>query len=113
MSEWLEYEFEKICDEIEAEESIEDFGPQIELNLENPEDSGEPPVEVAGVAPTEVVEVEEEDSSVEFLVSEKEMTKDQAEGTRAEPVPEADELKREDQSGSLFMKMTDQVRSLI
>ena len=43
MSEWLEYEFEKICDEIEAEDSIEDFGPQIELNLENPEDFWENP----------------------------------------------------------------------
>jgi len=50
MSEWLEYEFEKICHEIEAEDSIEDFGPQIELNLENPEDLGEPPVEITGVA---------------------------------------------------------------
>ena len=98
VSELLEYEFEKICDEIEAEESIEDFGPQIELNLENPEDLGEPPVEVVGVAPTEVIEVEEEDSFVEFLASEKEMKGDQADGTGAVPVPEAAESKREGQS---------------
>ena len=48
--------------------------------MENPTDVGEPPVEVAGVAPIEVVEVEEE-SSVEVLVArasvEKEM-RDQA-----------------------------------
>jgi len=92
ISEWLEYEFEKICDEIEAEESIEDFGPQIELNLENPEDLGESPIEIAGVAPTEVVEVEEEDSSVEFLVSGKTMKGDQAEGIGDEPLPEDAEL---------------------
>jgi len=98
MSEWLEYEFEKICDEIEAEDSIEDFGPQIELNLKNPEDLGEPPVEVARAAPTEVVEVEEEDSSIEFLVSEKTMKGDQTEGTGAESVSEAAELKREGQT---------------
>jgi len=59
---------------------------------------GEPPVEVAEVAPTEVVEVEEEDSSVEFLVSEKEMKRDQADGTGAMPVPEAAESKRDGQS---------------
>ena len=44
------------------------FGLQIELNLENPTELGKPPVEVAGVAPTAVVEVEEE-SSVEVLAS--------------------------------------------
>jgi len=56
----------EICDEIEEEEHLEVFGPQIELNLSNPTDIGEPPVEDAGVAPTVVVEVEEE-SSVEVL----------------------------------------------
>jgi len=66
--------------------------------LENPEDLGEPPVEVVGVAPTEVIEVEEEDSFVEFLASEKEMKGDQADGTGAVPVPEAAESKREGQS---------------
>ena len=55
----------KICGEIE-EEQLEVFGPQIELNLENPTDVGEPPIEVAGVAPTRVVEVKEV-SSVEVL----------------------------------------------
>jgi len=49
VSELYESEIEKICDEIEVEDSIEDFGPQIELNLKNPEDLGEPPVKVAGV----------------------------------------------------------------
>jgi len=44
------------------------------------------------VAPSDVVEVEEEDSSVEFLVSGKTMKGDQAEGTGAEPVPENAEL---------------------
>ena len=50
------------------------------------------------MAPTEVVEVEEEDFSVEFLVSEKEMKGDQVEGTGAVPVPAAAESKREGQS---------------
>jgi len=58
----------------------------------------EPPVEVAGVAPTEVVEVEEEDSSVEFLASGKKIVRDQAEGTGAVPVPEAAGSKREGQT---------------
>jgi len=71
VSEWLETEFERICDEIEEEDSVE----------------------VPGVVPT--VEVEEEDSSVEFLISRKEMKRDQAEGTGAMPVPEDAELRRE------------------
>ena len=95
VSELYESEIEKICDEIEVKDSIEDFRPQIELNLKNLEDLGEPPVEVAGVAPTEVVEVEVEDSSVEVLASGKKMVRDQAEGTGAVPVPEAVESKRE------------------
>ena len=56
----------EICDEVEEEDQLEVFGPQIELNLSNPTDIGEPPVEAAGVAPTVVVEVEEE-FSVEFV----------------------------------------------
>ena len=71
VSEWLETEFDRICDEIEEEDSVE----------------------VPGVVPT--VEVEEEDSSVEFLISRKEMKRDQAEGTGAMPVPEDAELRRE------------------
>jgi len=66
--------------------------------LENPEDLGESPIEVVGVAPTEVVEVEEEDSSVEFLASRKKMVREQAEGTGVVPVLEAAELKREGQT---------------
>jgi len=56
----------EICDVVKEEEPLEVFGPQIELNLENPTDVGEPPVEVAEVASTVVVEVEEE-SSMEVL----------------------------------------------
>jgi len=59
-------EIMEICDDVEEEEHLEVFGPQIELNLENPSNMGEPAIEVAGVAPTAVVEVEEE-SSVEVL----------------------------------------------
>jgi len=81
----------EICEEIEVEDSIKVFGAQIELNLENPADFGKLPVEVAGVSPTVVVEVEEE-SSVEVLVSGKKTKGDQAEGTGAVPVPEATEL---------------------
>jgi len=58
----------EICEEVEIEDSIKVFGPQIELTLENPTDLGKPLVEVAGVAPTTVVELEEE-SSVEVLAS--------------------------------------------
>ena len=39
----------KICGDIEEEEQLEVFGPQIELNLKNPTDVGEPPVKFAGV----------------------------------------------------------------
>jgi len=79
----------KICDEIEEKEHLEVFGPQIELNLENPSDMGKPLVEVAGVAPT-VVEVEEE-SSVEVLEARDSVDKemgDQAMRTGDEPVLE-------------------------
>ena len=60
------FEIMEIYDDVEEEEHLEVFGPQIEFNLDNPSDMGEPAVEVAGVAPTAVVEVEEE-SSVEVL----------------------------------------------
>jgi len=79
----------EICDEIKKEEHLEVFGPQIELNLENSSDMGEPAVEVAGVAPTVVVV--EEEYSVEVLEAsafvEKE-TEDQAVRTRDEPILE-------------------------
>ena len=55
----------EICEEIEEEEHLEVFGPRIELNLENPSDMGELPVEDTRVAPTVVVV--EEESSVEVL----------------------------------------------
>ena len=48
----------EICDEVEEKEP-EVFGPLIELNLENPSDRGEPPVEVGEEAPT-VVEIADE-----------------------------------------------------
>ena len=50
----------EIYDEIEEEEP-KVLGPQIELNLENPSDLGEPPVEAIGEAPT-VVEILDEPS---------------------------------------------------
>jgi len=56
----------EICEEMEEKEHLKVFGPQIELDLSNPTDIGEPPIEDAGVAPTVVVEVEE-GSSVEVL----------------------------------------------
>ena len=87
----------EICGKIEEEEQLEVFRPQIELNLKNPTDVGEPPVEVAGVAPTEVVDVEEE-SSVEVLEArasvEKEMG-EQAVRTGDEPVRETVEERSE------------------
>jgi len=72
----------EIYDEIEEEEHLEVFGPQVELNLENPSDMGEPAVEVAVVAPTVVVV--EEESSVELLevsTSVEKERRDQAVGT--------------------------------
>ena len=67
----------KICEEVEIEDSIEVFGPQIDLILENPTELDKPLVEVAGVAPTTVVEVEEE-SSVEVLAFVEKMMGEQA-----------------------------------
>jgi len=90
-------EIGEICEEIEVEDSIEACVPQIKLSLENPIDLGEPPVEAAGLAPTVVVEVEE-DSSVEVLASMEKKAKDQVEGTGAEPVPETAEIGLRDQS---------------
>jgi len=94
VSEWLETEFDRICEEIEAEDPTEVDGPQSELDLgvEASICVDEPPVEVPRVVPT--VEVEEGDSSVEILTSAKEMKKDQAEGTGTEPIPEDAMLKR-------------------
>jgi len=88
----------KICDEFEIEDPIEVFGPQINLDLGERSSihDNEPPVEVPEVVPT--VEVEEEDSYVEFLISGKEMKRDQAEGTGGVPVPEDAEVEREDQA---------------
>jgi len=57
----------EICEVVEVDDSAEVFGPLIELDLgegSSIHDVGEPPVEDAGMAPTVVVEVEEE-SSVE------------------------------------------------
>jgi len=82
----------EICEEVEIKDSIEFFGPQIELNLENSTELGKPPVEVTGVAPTAVVEVAEE-SSVEVLASVEKKMADQVDGTGAEPVLEAAETK--------------------
>ena len=90
----------EICEEIEKEEQIKVFGPQIELNLVNPTNVDEPPVEVVKVAPTVVVEVEEE-SSVEVLEArackEKEM-ENQVEGTGNETVLTSVEKKLGDQA---------------
>jgi len=102
----------EIYEEIEKEEQLEVFGPQIELSLENPSNMGEPAVEVAGVAPTIVVV--EEESSVEVLeasASVEKETEDQAvrtgdelvlevvkEKTGAEPVlMEVAEVRTEDE----------------
>jgi len=68
--------------------------------LENPTDIGEPPVEVAGVAPTVVVEVKE-GSSVEFVEARASVEKkkgDQAEGTGSEPVLKSAEKELGDQA---------------
>jgi len=82
------FEILEICEEFEEKKHLEVFGPQIELDLSNPSDMGEPAVEVAGVAPTVVEEVEEE-SSVEVLEArafvEKE-TRDQAVRIGVEPI---------------------------
>jgi len=74
-----------------------------------------PPVEAAGVAPTVVVEMEEE-SSVEVLASVKKTMRDQDDGTGSEPVLETVETKLGGQAvgtGEPVCMETDQVRSLI
>jgi len=92
-------ELVEICEEIEIEDSVEVFQPQIHLDLGQGSSihDVEPPVEVPGVVSTVVVE-EEEDSSVEVLASRKKRKGDQAEGTGAEPVPEDTELNWEGQT---------------
>jgi len=73
-----------------------------------------PAVEVPRVVPTVVVE--EEDSSVEFAISGREMKLDQAEGTGTEPVPEDALLREAGQAvgtGSLFLLRIDQEGNLI
>jgi len=54
------------------------------------------PVEVPGVVPTVVVE--EEDSSVEIIISGKEIKRDQAKETGTEPDSEVVKLRREGQA---------------
>jgi len=78
----------EICDEVEIEDPIEVFGPQIVLDLGEGSSihDDEPAVEVPGVGPTVVVK--EEDSSVEIIISGREMKSDQAEGTGTASVPE-------------------------
>jgi len=97
VSEWLETEFDRICDKIESEDLIEVVEPQIDLVLGEGSsiNDKEPPVEVLGVVPTMVVE--EEDYSVEIIISGKEMKRDQAEGTGTKPVSEHVKLRREGQ----------------
>jgi len=88
----------EICDEVEIEDPIEVFGPQIVLDLGEGSSihDDEPTVEVPGVVPT--VKIEEGDSFVKIIISAEEMKKDQAEGTGTEPVPEDVILKREGQA---------------
>jgi len=88
----------EICDEVEIKDPIEVFGPQIVLDLGEGSSihDDEPAIEVSGVVPT--VEVEDGDSSVEIIISGKEMKKDQAEGTGTEPVPEDAMLRKEGQA---------------
>ena len=94
VSERIEAEFNRICEEIEDEERS---GAQLDLNLGTDSSmfDDEPPVEVPGVVPTVVVDEEEEDSLFEIGVSGKETKTDQAEGTGDEPVPEDAQRKQE------------------
>jgi len=88
-------EFDQICVEIEEEERVAFVGPQIKLDMGEGSSIHDdlPAVEVPGVVPTVVVE--EEDSSVEIIISGKEMKPDQAEATGGEPVPEDAQSRRE------------------
>ena len=85
----------EICDKVEFEEPCEFVGPQIELDLGEGSSIFEdvPAVEEHGVVPTVVVD--EEDSSVELIVSAKETMSDQAEGAGSAPVPEDAQLVEE------------------
>jgi len=71
VAEWFETEFDKICEEIEAEERSKG---QIDLNLglDFEVSDEEPLVEVLGVVPTVVVESEKEEVLLEEGVSRKE-----------------------------------------
>ena len=80
VAEWIEVEFERICEEIESEERTKS---QIDLNL-GPDfglSDEEPPMEVPGVVPTVVVESEKEEVLLEEVVSRKGTKGEQAEGT--------------------------------
>jgi len=89
LSELIEMEFDQICVEIEEEESVASVGPRIELDLgEGSSIHGDlPAVEVPSVVPT--VEIEEEDSSVELVISEREISL----------------IRRREQGVSLFLRM--------
>jgi len=112
MVEVLASEIVEICEEVEIEDSIEVFGPQIELDLGQGSSihDVEPPVEVAGVVPTVVVE-EEEESSVEVLTFVRKTMVDQAERTGAEPVPGVAELKWEGQAMGIGESVHEEDRS--
>jgi len=107
----------EICDVVEVDGCLGDFWPQIELDLgegSSIHDVGEPPVEDAEMAPTVVVEVEEEFSVEVFEASASvEKMRDQAgrtvdetvhdtvqQGTGVEPV-----LMDVDERLSLFLKL--------
>ena len=88
VAEWVEVEFERICEEIESEERTKG---QIDLNL-GPDfglSDEEPPVEVPGVVPTVVVESDEEEVLLEEVVSKLKRLTEQAAGT-GRAVPEED-----------------------
>jgi len=91
----------EICDEFE-EEAPKVFGPRIEMNLKNPSDMGEPPVEVAGVAP--IVEVEDE-SSVEVLEAKASVEKDDGLRLKEQELSLFMSLRRREQVLSLFIWM--------
>jgi len=93
----------EIYEDVEVDDSVEVFGPLIELDLgegSSIHDVGETPIEAAGVAPSVVVEVEEE-SSVKFVEAKASLEKkegDQAKGTGSEPVLESVEKELRDQA---------------
>jgi len=93
----------EIYEDVEVDDSVEVFGPLIELDLgegSSIHDVGETPIEAAGVAPSVVVEVEDE-SSVKFVEAKASLEKkegDQAKGTGSEPVLESVEKELRDQA---------------